>query len=434
MRCLNKNSYILKSKYFPLLLVLLLMVSQSTFSFSQPEKSERPEKRPTLLDNMVLQIEANEAVNDLYNFKFAKAEKQFNWIKQKYDWHPLPYFLMGLSEWWKIAPNIDVYKYDDKFISYMDSTINKAELLYKEDKENPEASFFLAAAYGFKGRLYSERKAWSKATFAGKNAIKYMEICKKINNNNPELLFGDALYNYYSVWVPENYPFLKPVVAFFPSGDKALGLQQLKDVAHNAFYTRTEAQYFLMRILSIEEKDMEGAMQVSEYLATTFPDNAYFQRYYARMLYSSGRLKQSEKVSLEIIDKIDNGLPGYEATSGRYAGFFLGQIYETYRMRPEAKQFYKRALSFGEETEAYETGYYLYSLLALARIADEEGDKKAAWDYYEKIKKYSKRKHPAHDRAREYLKSKENRKAVKAQVKEQDKDKDKDKKKWFLFW
>lgn len=378
-----------------------------------------------LLEDMVLQIEATQAVNDLYNFKFAKAEKQFRWIRQKYDWHPLPYFLMGLSQWWKIAPNIDVTKYDDKFMAYMDSAIYKAEKLYKEDPENPEASFFLAASYGFQGRLLSERKSWRKATFAGKNSIKYMEICKKLNRENPELLFGDGIYNYYAVWVPENYPLLKPVLALFPPGDKALGLQQLKEVARNAFYTRTEAQYFLMRILSIEEKDYEGALQVSEYLATTFPDNAYFQRYYARLLYSMGRLKDTEKISLDILDKIDRKMPGYEATSGRYAGFFLGQTYEVYGMRDKAKEAYQKAVSFGEELEAYETGYFLYSLLALAKIADQEGDKKAARAYYERIKKYAKRKHPVHEKAREYLKNKDNK--VKKEKGE------KEKKKW-LFW
>ena len=42
---------------------------------------------------------------------------------------------------------------------------------------------------------------------------------------------------------------------FFPDGNKELGIEQLKTVANNAFYTRTEAQYFLMRILTEEQDD-----------------------------------------------------------------------------------------------------------------------------------------------------------------------------------
>ena len=51
-----------------------------------------------LITDVAMQIEISEALNDLYNFKFAQAEQQFRWFKQKYQWHPLPYFLLGLRE------------------------------------------------------------------------------------------------------------------------------------------------------------------------------------------------------------------------------------------------------------------------------------------------------------------------------------------------
>ena len=58
-----------------------------------------------LLMDMNVQSECTDAVNDMYNFKFEKAEKQFQILKLKYPDHPLPYFLMGLSTWWKMMPN-----------------------------------------------------------------------------------------------------------------------------------------------------------------------------------------------------------------------------------------------------------------------------------------------------------------------------------------
>jgi tetratricopeptide (TPR) repeat protein len=213
-------------------------------------------------------------------------------------------------------------------------------------------------------------------------------------------LFGDALYNYYSVWIPENYPLLKPILWFFTKGDKVLGIKQLQEVSRNAFYTRTEAQMFLMRILAIEEGKPYEALQVSEYLAETFPDNPYFQRFYARLLYSTGKLTKTEEVSLDILAKIDSGMVGYEATSGRYAAFFLGEVYSRRMMMDKAKTYYQRAVQFGEEAEAEESGYYLYSLLNLAEIAEKEGEKKLAKSYYRQVKKYAKRSHPAHQEAR----------------------------------
>ncbi|MEM8568947.1 MAG: tol-pal system protein YbgF, partial [Bacteroidota bacterium] len=355
-----------------------------------------------LIADMQLQIEINQSMNDLYNFKFDKAEQQFRWLKQKYTWHPLPYFLEGLSEWWKIMPNMDNRSHDEKFMAHMDTVIMISEKLFEKERHKVEASFFLAAAYGFKGRLLSseERRSWRKSATAGKNALKYMEYSKEHHELSPELLFGDALYNYFREWVPENYPLLKPIMLFFPRGDKELGIKQLKEVSYNAFYTRTEAQVFLMRILNSYENDRARALQIGEYLHQTYPDNPYFHRYYARLLYSSGKFSKAMPVAQNILSQIDSGKLGYEATSGRYAAFFLGQINETRKSPEKAEVYYKKAVEFSESAEAYDTGYYHYSLLALGEIAAETGDKKRAREYFKKVKKHASRGDRVHKEAR----------------------------------
>ncbi|ELR71248.1 hypothetical protein C900_02863 [Fulvivirga imtechensis AK7] len=389
------------------LLILILYLAGTVGTIAQAQFSDKTDdnEQIILISDMQLQIDINQAMNDLYNFKFAKAEQQFRWLKQKYGWHPLPYFLLGLSEWWKIMPNVNNTAHDENFLAYMDTVITISERLYEIPRHEVEASFFLAAAYGFKGRLYSseERKHWTKSAFAGKNALKYMQESKGMDDLSPELLFGDGLYNYFSVWVPENYPLLKPILAFFPKGDKALGIKQLREVSYNAFYTRTEAMVFLMRILANYEDDMPRALQISEYLHQTYPDNPYFHRYYARLLYSSGKFSSTKPVAEEIMARIDSGMLGYEATSGRYAAFFLGQIYETRKDNEKAKYYYLRAKEFAEQIEATDTGYYLYSLLSLGEIYQEEGDEKEAKKYLKLVKKHARRKDAVHAKARERL-------------------------------
>ena len=360
-----------------------------------------------LIADASVQLECTQALNDLYNFKFEAAEYQFQYLRAKYKWHPLPYFLMGLIEWWKIMPNTRDTSHDKKFLAYMDSTIEIGEILYDDYPQyKTEASFFLAAAYGFKGRLHSdeERKNWGKAASAGKDALDYLEVSKKKEGLSPELLFGDALYNYFSVWVPENYPALKPILWFFPKGDKALGLKQLKEVSYNAFYTRTEAMVWLMRILNSYENDQAQAFTISEYLHQNYPDNPYFHRYYARMLYSRGRFTEAEPVCRAILNRIDSGQIGYEAISGRYASFFLGQIFEARQKLDDAKTYYKLCIKYAEESEATETGYYLYSLISLGEIAEKQGDKKEARRYFTEAKKKASRKDEAFKDAKRRLK------------------------------
>lgn len=386
--------------------LILLFCLVSVHAFCQTKQLKK-DTTIILISDVSVQLEAVQALNDLYDFKFERAERQMRWFKQKYTWHPLPYFMMGLSEWWKIMPNTKETKYDDRFLAYMDSSILVAENLYKKHPEYKlEAAFFLAAAHGFKGRLYSdeERKNWRKAAVQGKIALNYLEDCRGKEYLSPELQFGDALYNYFSVWVPENYPSLKPILWFFRKGDKQLGLKQLREVSYNAFYTRTEAMVWYMRIMNNYENDQPKAYQVSEYLFQTYPNNPYFHRYYARMLYARGMYPELEKQSKRILNLIDSAKFGYEATSGRYAAFFLGQMYDFQRKWDEAKKYYELSAKYAVQIDATESGYYLYSLIALGEINERQGNKAEAKRYFGMVKKKAKRKDEAYKDAKRRLK------------------------------
>ncbi|MHA7128275.1 tetratricopeptide repeat protein [Algoriphagus namhaensis] len=386
--------------------VLLMWMGLCLSGFGQQMDSVVYNPNPSnyLLLDKGLQFRITAAINSMYNFDFAKAEHDFAVIAHQYPNHPLPDFLMALGYWWRIEVDVTNEKYDKIFLRYLERATEKAERLFDADESNKEAAFFLAAGYGFQGRLYSERKSWTKAAFAGKNALKYMDLSRGEEEFNPELLLGDALFNYFSVWIPENYPLLRPVMALFPAGSKELGLKQLEEVASNAFYTRIEAMYFLFRLYASEEKRPYDALRISEYLHAEFPNNPYFHRSYARHLYSVGRWNESLAQSFEILERIDDKWTGYEANSGRYAAFYIAQYYDKTKDQAKAKQYYLKTMSYGEESESQESGYYLYSLVQLGKIESAAGNKKLAKEYFKRVKKYAKRKHPAHKEAREFIK------------------------------
>ncbi|GAB3660650.1 hypothetical protein GCM10028791_34740 [Echinicola sediminis] len=385
--------------------MVLVILSSAVYGGQEPVDSAGiNEKSEYLLLDKGLQFRITEAVNSMYNFDFETAERGFAVMRYNYPEHPLPYFLLGLSQWWKIIPDMENKKHDKLFLRLMDETIKKAEAIHDKDPDNKEATFFLAAAYGFKGRLLSERESWTATALAGKNALKYMEMSKGEEELSPELLLGDALYNYFSVWIPDNYPLLRPVMALFPKGDKALGLKQLEEVASNSFYARVEAQYFLFRLYASEEKKPMEALQITSYLQHKYPNNPYFHRFYARQLYAVGRKEEAKEVSMEILKRIEEGRLGYEANSGRYAAFFVAEYYYRNQNLIEAKKYYAQTVGFGEEAESQESGYYLYALLNLGKIATKENKKQLAEGYLKKVKKYAKRKHPAHKEARDFLK------------------------------
>ena len=356
----------------------------------------------SILTNAHVQFEANEAIDDMYNFNFSRARSGFNTLKKQYGWHPLPYFLDGLNYWWQIVPNFSEEKYDAPFSASMDTAILLAKRLYNEINQ-VEGAFFLAAAYAFKGRLYSDRGKYMQSAWLTRQTLKYLSEVRGKESYSPELLFGDGLFNYYSVWIRENYPTLKPLMAFFPKGDKQLGIEQLREVASNGFYSRIEAQYYLMRILTLEEKDLEGGTRIANYLHSTYPNNAYFHRFYNRTLYLKGDYQRALVEAQEILMKIDSGYVGYEAYSGRYAAFFLGHINEMAGKYDKAIAYFKMCLDFSEKTNATKKGYYFYSLLHLGKIWEKKGDYDFAEEYFLKVKKATKKKNTINKTARRKL-------------------------------
>lgn len=408
-------------------ILILCFITFNNFA-QEPEGTEQE----ILLENAQIQLESTYAINDMYNFKFDRASQQFTWLKQKYNDHPIGYFLLALNEWWKIMPNPGVEEYDEKCFAYLDSCIVRAKRMYKDNKKNIEGSFFLSAAYALKSRLHSERRNWTAAIFSGKACLKYLKRGKKLEELSPELLFGEGLYNYYSVWIPDNYPLLIPVLAFFEKGNREEGIKQLKEVSRNAFYTRTEAQYFLMRIYRDEaqeqsrlikkykDKDKEKyreaikkrkeymtqALFLAENLYKAYPDNAYFQRYYTGLCFIQGRFKDMYKNSQDILAKIEAGQTGYESTSGRYAAYYAAFYNQKYLKNPEqAKKYYEQTVSYAEEIKVFKSRYYIESLWYLAKEEHKNQNYKKAKSYYAKIKKYAKKKKKKYYiEAKKYLK------------------------------
>jgi len=394
---------------------LVIFISVSIYSFLTFGQENTVKM---LLTDQRIQLECTEAVDAMYNFKFEKAEKQFRWLKQEFPTHPLPYFLMGTSYWWRIMPWEDQRQYDDIFTDYMDSTIYYAEQLLKENKDNPEAYFFLAAAEGFKGRIFSDREEYTKAAFVAKKSLNHLMESERFDNDlSPEFLFGIGLYNYFRVWIPENKAFLKPIMLFFKKGDKELGLKQLQNVADHAFYSRIEAMTYLARIYGDYENNRAKALPILEYLVNNYPDNSYFATEFAEINYMMGRYTESTKYCSNILYKYENKFPGYTVENARKASFFLGSILKAKGDVNMAKHHFEETLKFSKEANAQEKGYYWYTLGYLAEYAVKEKNNEKAIEYYREIVEHCDKDKDIYKEGKEYLKKN-----------------DKDRKKSFLFF
>lgn len=356
-----------------------------------------------LIEDIEVQYNINHAINSMYNFDFETAAKEYRWLEQSYPWHPLPYFLLGLNEWWKILPNLHITAHDKAFLSHMKIAKTKAEVLYKKGAWQAESIIFLLLIHGLKGRFYGEREEWISAIIETRQAIKYLKKAREGDYLSIETLAGEGLYNYYIEWLPSHQRVARYLRLFFERGDKEKGIKQLEEAAYNAFYTRIEAQHFLAAILDGEKKYPE-ALRMMAYLTEKYPNNGYFQREYANMLYKAKKFDECKVVSEDMLRKVREQKPGYGASQGRYAHFFLGQLYESSPMGlAAAVSHYEQVVRYATAMQILSYSYTIVSILGLARFHEETEGFAQAEERYEQAKDLSKRKSPLRKEAKDGL-------------------------------
>jgi hypothetical protein len=146
-------------------------------------------------------------------------------------------------------------------------------------------------------------------------------------------------------------------------------------------------------------------MPIARGLALKYPDNGYFGRFYALLCFDQADFAECERVSRDIIDKINAGMPGYEASSGRYASYFMGYLMQyKYRDLLKAQDYYRRCIVFAESNGETDGGFYLFSNANLARMADRDRDLVAARRYYEVVADKADHKSDQYKEAKAWLK------------------------------
>ena len=71
---------------------LLLLCTLSAFS------QEETDTTNSILFNHDVEVEAVNAMNEMYNFKFGAAESKLQELKAKYPMHPIAYYILGLCQ------------------------------------------------------------------------------------------------------------------------------------------------------------------------------------------------------------------------------------------------------------------------------------------------------------------------------------------------
>jgi hypothetical protein len=322
----------------------------------------------------------------IYNIEFDKAHDCFTKIKDMYPEHPASYFLDAMIEWWKITLYRNTNAYDQTFEQKIDKVIEVCNNLLGQNDYDINALFFKAGAMGFRGRYHAQKKNWVNAATDGASAFDLMNRCQKLAPGNHDIMLGTGIYNYFAVAIPEQYPYVGPLLAFLPKGDKQLGIYQLRAAAHNARYAAIEARVVLLMIYYSFENDNDFAYSSAKELFEKYPNNPYFHRYYGRILVRQGKMDEFENMWRDILLKCMDNKQGYDKITAREAMYYIGlALYRKQNFNDALKYFLKAEEGSKVLDKEEETGFWVNLNIFIGNIYDFKKNRKLAMQYYNKV-------------------------------------------------
>jgi tetratricopeptide (TPR) repeat protein len=353
-------------------------------------------------------LHTKQGIDLVYNLEFERAEQEFQRLITAYPRHPAGYFFIAMVDWWRILMDIDNESLDDRFIAKLDVVIDKCDSILDVNPDDVTALFFKGGSLGFRGRLRANRGSWVKAANDGRIALPIAQRAYKIAPGNFDILLGIGIYNYYAEAIPEQYPIVKPLMIFFPSGDKKKGVEQLTLAAANAKYAATEAGYFLRQLNYTHEKQFDKALEISQKLFAQFPNNVVFHRYVGRCFVSLGQWEKARATFDNILSRCGNPGPamvGYSESARREALYYLGVYAMNTGKYDEALQDFYHCDEVSRDLDKNgESGFMVMANLRIGFIYDLRSSRALAVQQYRKVLAMKKFEN-SYGQAEQYLKS-----------------------------
>lgn len=299
----------------------------------------------------VFQKSALKGMDYLYNMDFRKAQDVCNTLRLEYPQEAAPHFLKALCYWWKISISRDFLGYDNSFLAEIDSALQKVELLKNKPEHRIEYTFSLFNTLAFKARYYAMREEWMTAANTARKALPYLTEGRKYLDQTHEFHFAVGLYDYFAIYYPEKHPVTKPLMVFFPQGNKANGIKLLEKACTVKNLSRNEARFFLMRIYTDDEPNYPKALEMAKFLSRNYPNNTVYRSYMGKLYYLTGDITSARTVFLGM-EKMHQAALDKEKKR-------IDQIHSTYTSQIMIEPWYYLGRSFQDQKNpAYALVYY----------------------------------------------------------------------------
>lgn len=352
--------------------ILILLVLNLLVNVSWAQRSlsiENPEVERLIKKN----------IQHLYNTDVAESKQLNRRIRKLLPNHPVNPMLEALTVRAAHHPIEPESEAMEQLKAYLYQTVEKAEAMLKSDSDSPEATFFTMAGYGLLALYENESSNYMKAVSRAKEAYSSLKAGMDMKDDFIEFYFSTGLYNYYREKYPEVHPIYKPFTWFFKSGDKTLGLEQIKKSYLKSTFMKAEAADYLTHIYLHYENDPAQALKYARTLHEDYPNNPYFT---ASFIDASFTANVYQNLETSIDQLLLHNRPYYQMGGRVFQGILLEKRDEDFA---KAEGQYIKSLEVGTGLKSEEAEHYRsFAYAGLARIAHQRQKYNQARQLYEK--------------------------------------------------
>ena len=292
---------------------------------------------------------ALKALQAFYNVEFYRGFTLLDSLERQYGPYAGTAYLRALGHSWQIELDPATTWFDTPW----EQAIAQTDSLLRCCSPHPLETYFI----GFANRALYVRRLYIRghllrSVWEARNLISLLSGIQEYAPIYPEMQFELGLYEYYIAYFSANYPVMRPILRFFPKGDKKSGLARLAQCARDSLnYTQTEAAYFLGYIYLYQEKNPDSALYWLSYLVERYPRNSLYLRMKAEALYEKSRYAEARQTIASWIEAYEKNCPRppchlffslYPTAEAVQAYGLLGMCYREEKNFPEAEKAFAR--------------------------------------------------------------------------------------------
>lgn len=212
-------------------------------------------------------------IQSFYKADWEKTRASLSDLKKIDSADPMPYFMEAMIPFWAyFFGGMDSQKAKD-FLELSEIAIKVTEKRLDVTPEDTSSILLLSGLHGYRSLVAAQEKKYGIAMSSGATGYGYTKSLMKMDNDNPNTLMGQGVFNYMVGSIPSEVKWMARLAGL--SGDKQRGFMLLERAAESDSHVSNDARMFLAYLYNRDEEFVKAHHHLN-ILVRDYPTNPIF--------------------------------------------------------------------------------------------------------------------------------------------------------------